>query len=261
MNLDLKNKVVIVTGGSKGIGGAISDVFAAEGARVVIAGRNENDGKKKVAELEAKGGNAVFFQIELRDAQRRKELIEYVVEKYGQIDVLVNNAGVNDSVGLEEGTVDDFLDSYHKNIVHVFSLVQLCLPWLKQSQGTVVNIGSKVATTGQGGTSGYAASKGAMNALTREWAIDLAPYHIRVNCVIPAEVWTPLYDRWIHSLDNPEERLEEIKSRIPLGKRFTTAEEIANMTVFLASNAVSGHTTGQIVYVDGGYTHLDRAFH
>jgi len=252
---------VIVTGGSKGIGGAISDVFAQEGARVVIAGRTEEDGRKKVAELEAQGAEAVFFQIELRDAERRKELIEFVAEKYGQIDVLINNAGVNDSVSLEQGTVDEFLDSYHKNIVHVFSLVQLCLPWLKQSQGTVVNIGSKVATTGQGGTSGYAASKGAMNALTREWAIDLAPHHIRVNCVIPAEVWTPLYDRWIHSLDHPEEKLAEIKSRIPLGKRFTTAEEIANMTVFLASNAVSGHTTGQIVYVDGGYTHLDRAFY
>lgn len=261
MDLQLQNKVVIVTGGSKGIGGAITDVFQKEGAIVVIAGRKEEDGKKKLAELQARGGEAAFFQIELRDADRRQALVDFVIEKYGRIDGLINNAGVNDSVSLEKGTVEEFLESYHKNVVHVFSLVQLCLPWLKQTKGTVINIGSKVATTGQGGTSGYAASKGAMNALTREWAIDLAPFSIRVNCVIPAEVWTPLYDRWIHSLDEPEKKLAEIKSRIPLEKRFTTAEEIANMTVFLASNAVSGHTTGQIVYVDGGYTHLDRAFH
>lgn len=252
---------MIVTGGSKGIGGAISDVLQQEGAIVIIAGRNKEDGQKKLEELKARGGEADYFQIELRDADRRQALVDHVIEKYGRIDGLINNAGVNDSIGLEDGSDEDFVESYHKNVVHVFSLMKKCLPSLKKSKGTVVNIGSKVATTGQGGTSGYAASKGAINALTREWAVDLAPHSIRVNCVIPAEVWTPLYDRWIHSLDQPEKKLKEIVSRIPLEKRFTTAEEIANMTAFLASNAVSGHTTGQIIYVDGGYTHLDRAFH
>lgn len=261
MDLGLKDKVIIVTGGSKGIGGAITEVLVDEGATVIIAGRKKEDGEKKVNEMAGRTGTADFFQIELRDDQRRSELVTYVLEKYGRIDGLVNNAGVNDSVGLEDGCVDDFIGSYQKNVVHVYSLVQKTLPALIESKGSVVNIGSKVADTGQGGTSGYAASKGAINALTREWALDLAKHSIRVNCVIPAEVWTPLYDRWINSLENPEEKKKQIVSRIPLEKRFTTAMEIANMTIFLLSNAVSGHTTGQIVYVDGGYTHLDRAYH
>ena len=260
MDLGLKEKVVIVTGGSKGIGGAISEVLAAEGATVIIAGRNQSDGDKKVVELKNLPGKVEFFQIELRDEQRREQLIRHVIDRYGQIDGLVNNAGVNDSVGLRTGSVEEFLESYHKNVVHVYSLMQKALPALQATRGSVVNIGSKVADTGQGNTSGYAASKGAINALTREWALDLAPDSIRVNCVIPAEVWTPLYDRWINSLPHPEAKKDEIVSRIPLEKRFTTATEIANMTVFLLSNKVSGHTTGQVVYVDGGYTHLDRAF-
>lgn len=261
MDLGLKEKVIIVTGGSKGIGGAITEVLVREGATVIIAGRKQADGEKKVRELEDLSGTTDFFQIELRDDNRRAELVEYVVDTYGRIDGLVNNAGVNDSVGLENGSVEEFVESYRKNVLHVYSLVQLCLPALKKTKGPVVNIGSKVADTGQGGTSGYAASKGAINALTREWALDLAAYSIRVNCVIPAEVWTPLYDRWINTLEHPEEKKREIVSRIPLEKRFTTSVEIANMTVFLLSNSVSGHTTGQIIYVDGGYTHLDRAYH
>lgn len=261
MDLGLTDKVIIVTGGSKGIGGAITEVLVDEGATVIIAGRKKEDGEKKIAELADRAGHADFFQIELRDDDRREELVTYVLGKYGRLDGLVNNAGVNDGIGLEQGSVDEFVESYQKNVVHVYSLVQKTLPALKESKGSIVNIGSKVADTGQGGTSGYAASKGAINALTREWAVDLAAHSIRVNCVIPAEVWTPLYDRWIHTLANPEERLKEIVSRIPFEKRFTTAAEIANMTVFLLSNMVSGHTTGQIVYVDGGYTHLDRAYH
>lgn len=260
MDLGLKEKVVIVTGGSKGIGGAITDVLVEEGATVVIAGRASSDGEKKVRELGNLPGKVEFFKIELTDETRRDELIKHVADRYGRIDGLVNNAGVNDSVGLRSASVEEFLDSYHRNVVHVFSLVKKALPFLQKTKGSVVNIGSKVADTGQGNTSGYAASKGAINALTREWALDLAPDNIRVNCVIPAEVWTPLYDRWINTLPNPKEKMEEIVSRIPFQKRFTTSREIANMTVFLLSNKVSGHTTGQIVYVDGGYTHLDRAF-
>jgi len=111
---------------------------------------------------------------------------------------------------------------------------------------------------GQGNTSGYAASKGAINALAREWAAELLPYGLRVNTVVPAEVSTPQYETWIQKQSNPEEKLQQIVSRIPLGKRFTTPDEIANTVVFLLSD-VSSHTTGQIIFVDGGYTHLDRS--
>ena len=132
------------------------------------------------------------------------------------------------------------------------------LPYLKISKGAIVNISSKTAETGQGNTSAYAASNGGRNALTREWAVELLKYGIRVNAVIVAECYTPLYDRWIKTLPNPEETLAKITDKIPLGKRMTTTEEIANMVAFLLSEK-SSHTTGQLIYVDGGYTHLDRA--
>lgn len=259
MDLGLKDKVFIVTGGAKGIGEAISKLIAAEGGITVIAGRSTEDNNKTVAAITAAGGKAVEVTGELGEAAACKKVIDFTVEKYGRIDGLVNNAGVNDGVGLESGSPEKFMASLQKNISHYYNLAHYALPHLKATKGNIVNIGSKVADTGQGNTSGYAASKGGINALTREWAVELIPYGIRVNTVIPAEVWTPLYETWINSLPNPQEKLASIVAKIPFEKRMTTSEEIANMTVFLLSNASSAHTTGQIVYVDGGYTHLDRS--
>lgn len=259
MDLGLKDKVFIVTGGAKGIGEAISKVVAAEGAIVVIAGRSAEDNDKTVAAIIADGGKAAGVTAELGEVADCKKVIDFAVKQYGRIDGLVNNAGVNDGVGLESGNPEKFMASLQKNLSHYYNLAHYALPYLKQNKGTILNIGSKVADTGQGNTSGYAASKGGINALTREWAVELLPYSIRVNTVIPAEVWTPLYETWINSLPNPEEKLASIVSKIPLEKRMTTSTEIANMTAVLLSNAVSSHTTGQIIYVDGGYTHLDRS--
>jgi NAD(P)-dependent dehydrogenase (short-subunit alcohol dehydrogenase family) len=132
------------------------------------------------------------------------------------------------------------------------------LPALKESRGSIVNIGSKVAETGQGGTSGYAAANGGRNALTREWSVELIEHGIRVNAVIVAESYTPLYEKWIRTLADPEAALKRITDRIPLGKRMTTPAEIADTVVFLLSER-SSHTTGQLIHVDGGYVHLDRA--
>jgi L-fucose dehydrogenase len=153
---------------------------------------------------------------------------------------------------------EDFVASLHKNVIHYYLMAHYALPALKKSKGGILNIGSKVASTGQGGTSAYAASNGARNALTREWAVELLPYGIRVNAIIVAECFTPLYENWIKTFDHPQEKLESITRMIPLGKRMTTPEEIANTALFLLSDR-SSHTTGQLVYVDGGYVHLDRA--
>jgi L-fucose dehydrogenase len=180
------------------------------------------------------------------------------METYGRIDGVVHNAGVNDRVSLRSG-VDDFVDSLRKNLVHVYALTHFALDALIETKGFIVNISSKVPETGQGETSGYAASKGAMNALTREWALDLAEFGIRVNAVAPAEVLTPMYEAWAQGKEDPEGFLTEVCERIPLGQRMTSAEEIANTVVFLASSK-SSHTTGQIVYPDGGYVHLDRSY-
>ncbi|SDJ35033.1 3-oxoacyl-[acyl-carrier protein] reductase [Pedobacter sp. ok626] len=258
MDLQLKDKVVIVTGGAKGIGAGIVRVLASEGAIPVIVGRNEQDNLKLANEVIANGGQVFQLSAELTNPKDIEKAIATVLEKFGRIDGLINNAGVNDGVGLESGNYDRFVDSLHKNVIHYYLMAHHALPALKASKGSIVNIGSKVADTGQGGTSAYAASNGARNALTREWAVELLPYGIRVNSVIVAECYTPLYQTWISSIPNSEEKLAEIKAKIPFEQRMTTAEEIANATVFLLSDA-SSHTTGQLVYVDGGYVHLDRS--
>jgi L-fucose dehydrogenase len=171
----------------------------------------------------------------------------------------VNNAGANDGVGLANGDPDRFLESLHHNLVHYYAMAHYALPMLKQAHGAIVNISSKVALTGQGGTSAYAAAKGAQLALTREWAAELLPFGIRVNSVLPAEVLTPLYKRWLDTREDPQAALQAITNHIPLGRRMTEGAEIAAMTVFLLSSRQSGHTTAQHLVVDGGYTHLDRA--
>jgi L-fucose dehydrogenase len=257
MNLGLENKVVLVTGGAKGIGAAITRAFAAEGAVPCILGRNPAEAAALVAALAAQGRRADSFACEMTDETQVRAAVAAVLARHGRIDCVVNNAGVNDGVGLRS-PVADFRASLERNLVPCFVLVQAALDALIAARGSIVNIGTKCAVTGQGGTSGYVAAKGAMNGLTREWALDLAPHGIRVNCVLPAEVMTPQYARWISSRPDPEAALAAIRATIPLGRRMTTAEEIADTVVFVASER-AGHTTGQILSVDGGYVHLDRA--
>ncbi|QHV98667.1 L-fucose dehydrogenase [Spirosoma endbachense] len=258
MDLQLQDKVIIVTGGAKGIGEGIVNVLAQEGAIPVVVGRNEDDNQRVVAAIEAAGQQAFQVVAELTQPEDSEKAIKEVLNRFGRIDGLVNNAGVNDGVGLESGDYDRFMASLHKNLVHYYLMAHYALPALKASKGSIVNITSKTADTGQGNTSAYAASNGGRNALTREWAVELLKYGIRVNALVVAECWTPLYERWIQTLPNPAEKLASIVAHIPLENRMTTAEEIANTTAFLLSNR-SSHTTGQLIYVDGGYVHLDRA--
>ena len=258
MNLNLKDKVIIVTGGSKGIGHGIVSSLVQEGAIPFIIGRNQNTVLEAVKKIHDSGGKASYAIAELTNPDQCIAAVEKAVAEFGRIDGLVNNAGVNDSVGLESGSYDEFIESLKRNVVHYYQIAQLVLPHLKKSKGAIVNIGSKTSMTGQGGTSGYAAANGARNSLTREWALELLPYSIRVNAVIVAECYTPLYDKWIKTFDNPEEKLGSITKNIPLENRMTTAQEIADTVIFLLSNK-SSHTTGQLLFVDGGYTHLDRS--
>jgi L-fucose dehydrogenase len=258
MNLGLTNKVIVVTGGAKGIGAGIVKVLAAEGAIPVIIGRSEADNMIVVREVETAGGKVHQVVAELTDPAACEKAINEVLQHFGRIEGLVNNAGVNDGVGLENGNYEQFMASLHKNLVHYYLMAHFALPALKKSKGAILNITSKTADTGQGNTSAYAAANGGRNALTREWAVELLKYGIRVNAIVVAECWTPLYETWIKTLSNPQEKLKEIESKIPLGSRMTTAEEIANATAFLLSER-SSHTTGQLIHVDGGYVHLDRA--
>jgi L-fucose dehydrogenase len=259
MDLGLKDKLIVVTGGGAGIGQGISRACLAEGARVVVLARHSQNTDEFLAEMKAGKARCEFVEAQLEDTDRCRTAIAEIEQKYGDIYGLVNNAGINDGVGLESGSVDGFLESIRKNLVHYYALAHYALASLKRTKGAIVNISSKVAMTGQGNTSGYAASKGAQLALTREWAAELLKDGIRVNAVLPAEVMTPLYERWLKTLGDPDAKLREITSKIPLGHRMTTQAEIAAATVFLLSPTQSGHTTGQHIIVDGGYVHLDRA--
>ena len=258
MDLGLQNKLIVVTGGAKGIGEGIVNVLANEGAIPVIVGRSEEDNLRVVDNLKKLGKKSSQVVAELTRPEESEKAVKAILAEFGRIDGLVNNAGVNDGVGLEHGNYEAFVASLHKNVVHYYLMAHYALPALKQSQGAIVNIGSKTAETGQGNTSAYAAANGGRNALTREWAVELLKYNIRVNAIIVAECWTPLYEKWITTLPDPKGKLAEIESKIPLGNRMTTAEEIANMTAYLLSQR-SSHTTGQLIHVDGGYVHLDRS--
>jgi len=254
VDLELKNKVLLVTGGAKGIGAAIVKAAAAEGAIPVIVDRDVDAGNQ----LHQQIAGSDLIVAELAEAQACYSTVQKTIEKHGRLDALVNNAGVNDKVGLEHGSPEQYVASLGRNLLHYYNMTHYALPHLKKSHGSIVNIGSKTAVTGQGGTSGYASAKGAILALTREWAAELLGYNIRVNAVLPAEVMTPLYRQWLDTFPNPDEKLKTILAKIPLQQRMTKPEEIASMVVFLVS-ARARHMTGQHIFVDGGYVHLDRA--
>jgi L-fucose dehydrogenase len=224
----------------------------------VIVGRSKPEAENLAKKINADGGRCLVIVKELGVDDVCKSIVDETVSTFGRIDGIVNNAGVNDSIGLEKGNPQAFKKSVLTNLTHYYDLVHYALDNLKKSKGSIVNISSKTALTGQGGTSGYAASKGAQLALTREWATELLPYGIRVNAIVPSEVMTPLYRKWVDTFENPEEKLNHIVAKIPLGNRMTTSEEIAAATVFLLSER-SAHTTGQWLFVDGGYVHLDRS--
>jgi L-fucose dehydrogenase len=258
MDLQLKDKVVLITGGAKGIGEAITRGCAREGAIPVFVDKDAEAGKRLQTELVIAGATCSFICADVLSVENCRVAVEQTLKEYGRLNVLVNNVGANDNVGLESGTPEKFVSSLRLNLFHYYNMAHFALPALKKSQGCILNIASKVAVTGQGGTSGYASAKGAVLALTRDWAAELLPSGIRVNALVPAEVSTPLYKQWVSTFPDPQAKLAHIVSKIPLGKRMTQPSEIAAMALFLISSQAS-HITGQHVFVDGGYTHLDRA--
>lgn len=261
MDLHLKNKVIIVTGGFKGIGKGIVMRLAEEGAIPVVLNRADGEEETFHRDIEKITDTYAVHCLDLNDTDAIAPIVDSTVERFGHIDGIVNNAGRNDNLDLETTDWRAFEASLHGNLTHYYELVHQSVGELKRNRGAVVNIGSKTALTGQGKTSAYAAAKGAILGLTREWAAALAPDGVRVNAVVVAEAWTPLYANWIKTFGDEEAQraqLKKITDRIPLGHRMTGTDEIADTVAFLLSDRAS-HTTGQWVFPDGGYVHLDRA--
>ncbi len=254
MDLELTGHAVLVTGGASGIGEAITRALHAEGAVPVVVDRNPD----AVAALTDALPGLISVVVDLRDATACERAVSEAVRLAGRLDGVVNNAGVNDGVGLEHGSPERFRDSLATNLHHYYDIAHFALPHLKATRGAILNISSKTAVTGQGNTSGYAAAKGGILALTREWAVELLSYGVRVNAIIPAEVITPQYRSWLEGFADPEAKRAAILARIPLEHRMTLPEEIAAMACFVLSSRAA-HITGQHLYVDGGYVHLDRA--
>jgi len=253
MDMGLAGKTVIITGAARGIGAATARAMASEGARVAVVDRDEAAAHALASSLT--GAWAVCG--DLSDAAVCERVIADVAGRWGSLDVLVNNAGVGVRGNIETCTLAD-MASLRRNLLHVFALAHHARAHLVRARGAIVNVSSKVAETGQGQTSGYAAAKGAVNALTREWAVALAPHGVRVNTVVPAECDTDQYQRWFASQPDPAAARAAIEHLVPLGRRLTRPEEVADMIVFLASPRAA-HVTGELVHVDGGYTRLDRA--
>jgi 3-oxoacyl-[acyl-carrier protein] reductase/L-fucose dehydrogenase len=261
MDLHLEGKVFIVTGGFRGIGKGIALQLAQEGAIPVIINRSPNEEAEFRADIEKYTDRYDVFILDLNETDGIAPIVDATYQKYGHLDGIVNNAGVNDNKDLETTSWRDFEKSLHGNLTHYYETVHAAYAYLKESHGAVLNIGSKTAVTGQGKTSAYAAAKGAILGLTREWAAAFVDSGVRVNAIVVAESWTPLYAKWIKTFgdeDAQAARVKLITDKIPLGHRMTTTEEIGNTAVFLLSDR-SSHTTGQWVFVDGGYVHLDRA--
>ena len=257
MNLKLKEKVILVSGGAQGIGQAIVHQLALEGAYPVIIDQNKEEGLRTLEVLQAAGGFGMSITVDLTQPDSAEHVVQQTLATFGRIDGLVNNAGTNDLVGVQSnGGYFAFMDSLHRNVVHYYMLAHATIPYLIESKGVILNILSKVAETGQGNTSGYAAANGARFALTREWATELAEKGIRVNGVVVADCLTKMYEGWLEG--NPHLDRKQIENRIPLGRRFTSPEEIAQAAVFLVSSKAS-HITGQFIHLDCGYVHLDRS--
>ena len=256
MDLRLKDKVVIVTGGTKGIGEGIVRSMAAEGAIVLMVNRAGDEGPSIEAALTAQGWNVVYLEAELTEAPECRRVVDTALDRFGHIDVIVNNAGFNSQIDLRSEP-EVFMRGVSDNLIHYYALVHYAHDSLVEHGGNVVNIGSHVSITGQGRTSAYVAAKGAIDGLTREWAAYFADKGVRVNCLVPGSVWTNSYVRWAAQFPDPDERRKMAEHNIPLGRRMTTIEEFADMVVFVAS-ARASHLTGQIIVNDGGYCHLDR---
>ena len=247
----LANKTCIVTGAGSGIGRASALLFAAEGARVVAADIDESAAAATVAQI---GGEAVARRVDVADEAETHALAAATVEQFGRIDVLFNNAGIAGVGDLEETSLDLWEQVMRVNVRGVFLMSRAVVPqMIAQRAGSIINMSSAIAQTGLARRVSYAASKGAVLALTRSMQVDLAPHGVRVNALLPGTVMTPFVERYLaESYTDPEEGRQSIRSRQLTGE-LGMPEDIAYAALYLASDE-SKYVAGSGLAIDGGLT-------
>lgn len=241
----LEGKVCLITGAASGIGKATTLLFAQEGATVIAGDISKENLDSLVKEAEGLPGKVDPYVLNVTDRDQIKEVVEKVVQKYGRIDVLVNNAGITKDALLVRMKEEDWDAVINVNLKGVFNVTQMVVPYMiKQRNGSIVNVSSVVGIYGNPGQTNYAASKAGVIGMTKTWAKELAGRNIRVNAVAPGFIETPMTEKL------PEKAREAALSRIPLG-RFGKPEEVAQVILFLASDE-SSYVTGQVIGIDGG---------
>ena len=244
----LKGKVAIVTGSTSGIGIGIAKAFAAEGAKVVICGRRESKGQAVVDSIVAAGGEATYHFMDITKVESIDELLKDTAEKYGKIDILVNNAA---NVALKDGRVDeltlDMWDAiFQSDVRGTFYATRQVIPYMKENKGgSIINIGSMASCGGDLGSTAYACAKAGVDMLTKSTALQYGKAGIRCNCVRPGLIVTPENEAYV-----PQVLKDIFLNNIMVG-RYGAPQDIANMCLYLASDE-SEYFTGQVVTVDGG---------
>ncbi len=251
--MKMKGMTAIVTGSTKGIGEGIAQVFASEGANVVITSRHPQDGPRMVGECKRLGGDAIYVQCDVTDSESIRHMIGETVKAFGQIDVLVNNAGYHISKNIFDTTEEEFEFLYQTNLRSTFLCSKYAMPHLVRTKGSIINISSMVGLVGQPNSVAYSSTKGGQIGMTRSLAIDAAPLGVRVNVICPGWIQTPLVDEWFASQKDPEASRSYIFGAHPIG-RIGTSEECGKAALFLACSGDSGFITGITLNIDGGIT-------
>jgi NAD(P)-dependent dehydrogenase (short-subunit alcohol dehydrogenase family) len=246
------SKVIIVTGATSGIGYVTAKRFAAEGANVVCVGRNLDGGATLINQITADSGKSLFIRADVRFSEQVRAVVDQVAERFGRIDVLYNNAGVELIRECTETTEEEWDLILDTNVKSVFLFSKYSIPWLKRSQGNIVNNASSIGLVGSPNYTAYCASKGAVVLFTKALALECAPWKIRVNCICPGAINTPMLDREIAHFPDREATLRSITEEAPL-RRIATPDEVASIVLFLASDEAS-YVTGASYSVDGGTT-------
>ncbi len=253
MKQAVRKKTALITGGTSGIGLAAAQIFLAQGVQVMLVGRSAERGRAALDELAYPESQLSFVRTDVSKTEQCRQAVAATAEKFGGIDILVNSAGIYVERAIEEMTEADFIEVMDTNIKGTYFMCKYAAEFLKQSQsGAVVNVSSDAGVNGNYLCSAYCASKGAVTVFTKALALELAPYKVRVNCICPGDIDTPLTQRQFNNASDHQEQLREMSSLYPLG-RIGTAEEAAEVICFLASEKAA-FVTGAAWSVDGGLT-------